>query len=284
MIPVDLEEVERLLDTRVIGKAPGWPNQIKIRLDSTNTRAAELAASGAPEGVVVIARQQTAGRGRQARVWHSPPDSGIYMSFVLRPQLPPHELPIISLVAGVAVVDACEQVCGIKLGLKWVNDLVWEGRKVGGILAEMSSMQASVVPGTDVGSIQAAPVVLGIGINIALVEEDVPEELRSKVQWLERITGSTIDASALVAAICTMLESYYNDVQHGMQDLIIHLWKERSVTLGKEIRANLAGREVSGLAYDLGPNGALLVRTDAGEQLTLTGGEVSIRLPDGSYC
>lgn len=278
-----LQALEERLQTQTIGRVPGWPNELARVIESTSTRAAELAAAGAPEGVLVLARRQTAGRGRLSKSWHSPPDSGIYMSVILRPQLPPNEIPLLSLVAGIACTDAIAETCGIKVGLKWVNDLIHGGKKVGGILAELCSAQSCVIPGTDAGFIQAAPVILGIGVNVCLNESEVPEELKQKIDWLERIKGDYIDANELAASICMMLESHYNDLKRGMHELVISRWKERSVTLGKEICATVSGNPVVGKAIDIAGNGGLILQTSSGEMLTLTGGEISIRCPDGTY-
>ncbi|HEY9720025.1 MAG TPA: biotin--[acetyl-CoA-carboxylase] ligase, partial [Trichormus sp.] len=121
-----LEKIEKRLTSGVIGRS-SWNNELWQTIDSTNSRAAQLAAEGAPEGVIVLARQQTAGRGRLGRVWVSPPDAGIYLSVILRPaELLPAELALITLAVGVAVSSAIERCAGVKVGLKWVNDLVFE--------------------------------------------------------------------------------------------------------------------------------------------------------------
>src|SRR5688572_30152132 len=133
---LNLTTLNALLQTTQMGKS-SVPNEVWDEIDSTNTRATQLAAEGAPHGVIVAARQQNAGRGRQGRVWVSPPDAGLYISFLLRPKIALQQLPLISLGVGVAVARAVHNTCGIEVGLKWVNDVVYAHRKLGGILAEM---------------------------------------------------------------------------------------------------------------------------------------------------
>ena len=158
----DLKHLEEKLATCLIGRAAGWKNELWEKIDSTSNRAAALAAAGAGEGVIVLAREQTAGKGRLGRGWISPPDSGIYMSILLRPvNVPVVEIPVITLACGAAVSAAVECSTGVRLRLKWVNDLVLGGRKVGGILAEMPALPA--------GSSTAAAaraLIIEIGINV----------------------------------------------------------------------------------------------------------------------
>jgi len=168
-----LDVIEASLATSLIGRASGHANELWPTIDSTNSRAAELASAGAAEGVLVLARQQTAGRGRQGRVWVTPQDAGIAFSVILRPTIPLTRLPLVTLATGTAVARAIESSVGVRLGLKWVNDLVLGGRKVGGILAEMSGPS----------------LIIGIGINVRFSQEDIPEDLQTKIEWLERVVG-----------------------------------------------------------------------------------------------
>ncbi|MFN8657039.1 MAG: biotin--[acetyl-CoA-carboxylase] ligase [Candidatus Obscuribacterales bacterium] len=198
---LDLPQFESHLKTRVLGRA-ACTNELWDEIDSTNTRATQLAAGGAPEGVVVMARLQTAGRGRQGRTWVSPPNSGIYISFLLRPTLPPQAVPLMSLATGVAVVEAVANVTGLAVGLKWVNDIVADGKKVGGILAEMTTSTDPANPGA--GSSRS--LVVGVGLNIHLEETDPGRRTATRVQWLERLSGQAIDYNLLAAELCLCLE------------------------------------------------------------------------------
>lgn len=276
---LDLERIEPSLTTYVIGR---FDRRLFDETDSTSTRVAEIAAAGAPEGVLVLARKQMAGRGRQGRTWVSPIDSGIYMSVLLRPQLTLNDLPLISLMTGVACAEAIERVCNIQIGLKWVNDLVVSGRKVGGILVEMSGSAQAVATMAHAPVLPPA-VVVGIGLNLNFQEASLPEELRPRVEWLDRLCGKSVDANLLVAEVCNCLESHYSDLRHGLKEVVVERWKTRSVTLGREVRVELGQQLIRGTAVDIGSSGALRVLQEDGTEVTLYGGEVSLRLDDGSY-
>jgi BirA family biotin operon repressor/biotin-[acetyl-CoA-carboxylase] ligase len=276
---LSLEPFQSYLSTRRLGQAQAWPNELWESLDSTNNRAAELAARGAPEGVIVTARQQTSGRGRQGRVWLSPPDSGLYVSFLLRPRGPRSLLPMHTLACGVAAAKAIWQCVGIRIGLKWVNDLVIEGKKLGGILAEMP---VRTVPGTTSGDLPA-PLILGVGINLRMSPSEIPEELRDRVAWLERFTHQPVDPNQLLAFLALCLEQEYDRLEAGNAAEVIEGWKQFSVTLGREIRAVSSGSTIEGTAADLSDTGGLIVETRDGRRVTLHAGEITIRAADGRY-
>jgi BirA family biotin operon repressor/biotin-[acetyl-CoA-carboxylase] ligase len=231
---LSLEEIQKHLETRIIGHSDR-ANELWDEIGSTNTRVSELAAEGVSEGIFVVARQQTAGRGRLGRVWVSPADAGVYISILLRPEhMSPSDLAPITLACGVAAAKAVERTAGIRLGLKWVNDLVFEGRKIGGILAEMPS--AGTASTRETGPKRKA-LVIGFGMNVRLQESDVPPELREKMGWLEQITGSPIDRNLLVAQLLAEVERVYLELQSKHIDKLLAEWRSRSATLGKEIVA-----------------------------------------------
>ena len=177
---LSLETIERLLSTRRLGRAAGRANELWEEIESTNDRAAALAAEGAPEGVLVVARQQTAGRGRLGRTWVSPPDAGVYVSVLLRPDASGTNLPLHTIACGVACVKAIWECAGLQIGLKWVNDLVANGKKLGGILAEIPSSPAGYRSAATGQQRQSIALVLGAGINLRLDPGTLPEELRDK--------------------------------------------------------------------------------------------------------
>ncbi len=261
--------IEDALTTELIGRGVC---EVHDTIDSTNSRAALLAREGAPAGSLIVARQQTAGRGRQGRTWISPPDAGIAMSVLLRPEIPLTRLPLITLATGVAVAEAVESCCGIRLGLKWVNDLTAGGKKVGGILAEM--------PG------QA--LVIGIGINLRLDQGSIPDDLKDRIDWLENLAGKPLEPSLLVAEVCRFLEKQYFTLLAGKAQTIIDSWKHYSVTLGKEVMVisptGDSARNISGRALDIAESGALLIEKTDGTTIELSAGEISLRSIDGSYC
>ncbi len=265
---LSLDVIETSLTTKIIGKAPGAKNELWPEIGSTNTRAAALAAEGCPEGVIVLARQQTAGRGRLGRAWISPPDAGIAFSVILRPQLELSRLPLITLATGVAVAQAIEASIGVRPGLKWVNDLTLSGKKLGGILAEM--------PG------QA--LIIGIGINVRLEEADLPPELKDKVEWLERAVGRPVDPNLIVLELAHKLEAAYELLKEGQTKKIVSLWKDYSITLGQLIEASSNNQSIKGRAVDIADSGALIVEDESGKRTEIVAGEISIRLQNGDYC
>lgn len=277
---VSLAQLDSYMNTKVLGRAVGYNNELWDSIDSTNTRAAELAGQGAPEGVLVIARQQTAGRGRLGRAWLSPMDSGVYLSIILRPAAPISSLPLLTIAAGVSAAKGISNASNVTVGLKWVNDLVYDGRKVGGILCELPRS-----PGIVENSTQSAqPMIVGIGINVSLNDEDVPDELRSKVEWLERISGNAIDRSKLVAEIVNEFETVYKQMLSGEASGVVERWRHQSVTLGKQIVATSGSRSFEGVAVDIAEDGSLIVDTVSEGRKNLHAGEITIRQKDGSYC
>jgi BirA family biotin operon repressor/biotin-[acetyl-CoA-carboxylase] ligase len=270
---ISLSSLESLLKTKSIAHPVKSKVEIWDQIDSTNTRAIALGKEGAACGMLVIAREQTAGRGRLGRQWTSPPDSGIYASFLLRPPIAQMDkLSAITLGAGVAVAEAVEKATGIRVGLKWVNDLVLDGKKLGGILAEMSTKDGIV------------SLVIGIGINVAMDAAEVPEELQNRMTWLEAATRNPVDANLVLAELCLSLERVYNAMLDNKAESILDEWRMRSVTLGKQVRATSGTNEFEGTARDITQSGSLLLRLASGEEKELHAGEITIRSADGSYC
>ncbi len=278
---LDHSAIQAQLSTKRLGKVSGWDNELWDCLDSTNNRALELAAQGAPEGVIVMARQQTAGRGRLGRAWVSPADSGIYASFLLRPHCSPKELPLHTLACGVAAAQAIWDCVGIKIGLKWVNDLVFNGKKLGGILAEMPSYATHKTAETKQSQLPA--LIAGFGINIRFTQTDIPEELQHKIAWLEQIAGQPINPNLVLTSLATNLEKVYDDLNDGHTNKILELWKDYSVTLGRPIRAVSGNTTIEGLAVDVSDTGGLIVETKDRTQVVLHAGEITIRGANGTY-
>jgi len=160
------------------------------RVSSTNDRVRELAAEGAPAGTVVLAEQQTAGRGRLGRTWYSAEGLGLFVSVLLRPEGPVSELTRWTLGAAVAACEACRQIGGAEVSISWPNDLIWEGRKLGGVLAEMRSVAGS-----------ASDLVVGTGLNVGHGAADFPDELSSIATSLRLAAGGEAPERELLAAV-----------------------------------------------------------------------------------
>ena len=230
------------------------------QLASTNTRAKELAATGAPEGTAVIADAQSAGRGRRGRTFYSPV-GGVYLSVILRPTAPV-DAGLITSCAAVAAARAIRRLCPLDVRIKWVNDLLIGGKKVCGILAE-----SSMAPD---GTVDA--IVLGIGINVAATP--LPEELKHLVTSLEA-EGFPVDRNRLIAALLEEWEAAYATAATG--DFLAES-RRLSAVLGNPVTVVRGEDSFPAVAEEITDRGHLVVRTEAGERITLTSGEVSIRL------
>ena len=235
-------------------------------IDSTNTRAKELARANAPHGTVLVADTQTGGRGRLGRRFHSPAASGIYMSVIIRPQCAPSELMHLTCAAAVAACDAVETVVGIRPKVKWINDLVYGKRKLAGILTELGL-------GTD-GMVDYA--IIGIGINCCQKEADFPEDIRKIAASLEMITEKAVDRAELAAALMEELEKISRVLVSGKEDLM-RRYRSDCVTIGQSISLLRGDAVRHGTALDIDSDGALIVQFDGGAVETVNSGEVSIR-------
>jgi BirA family biotin operon repressor/biotin-[acetyl-CoA-carboxylase] ligase len=251
--PADLNFVAGLaerLQTRFLGK----PLHFFATLDSTNTYAAGLARDGAPEGTVVIADAQSGGKGRLGRTWLSPPQVNLYLSAILRPSVPASVAPQLNLLAAVAVADTIAEGCNLKPAIKWPNDVLVGGKKVGGILAEMQTVT---------GALQA--VVLGIGVNLNAPREAFPAELRDKATSLLLAGGRTIDRGAFTESLLTHLEkSYVLWLEEGFPALRPAWERHAADLMGKRITVAAPEGTLVGVVLGLDTDGALLLQERQG--------------------
>jgi BirA family biotin operon repressor/biotin-[acetyl-CoA-carboxylase] ligase len=231
-------------------------------LPSTNDLAKELGAQGAPEGTLVVAETQTRGRGRLGRQWDSPPGGGLYVSLLLRPALPPTQISQITLTAAVAVARALGRAAGITPGIKWPNDVLLEAKKVGGILTEME---------TEADQIRFLVVGLGLNVN----NPEFPAELQDLATSLARVTGHTFSRRNILRAWLEEFEDLYEQFLAFEFAGILAEWKAYTVTLGRAVTVRQGLREISGLALDVAPDGALLLQTGAGEIVRISSGELA---------
>lgn len=243
-------------------KGPVWHF---VSLPSTNDLAKDFARQGYPEGSVLLAETQTAGRGRLGRAWESPLGTGIYLSLILRPPLPPTELPKLTLTAAVAVVEALKEVTGLEVGIKWPNDILLDGKKLGGILTEMETE-----------SDQMSYVILGVGLNINT--QVFPDYLQTLATSLAS-TGRTYSRLGIVRAFLRLMDALYGNFLNQQFPEILDSWRRAAVTLGKPVTVKLGAQEISGLAVDVAPDGALLVEKPGGEIQRIISGEIQGPLP-----
>ena len=233
-------------------------------IDSTNTRAKELAFQGAPHGTVLIADHQTGGRGRRGRNFHSPAGSGIYMSVILRPNCPASSLMHLTSAAAVSLCDAVEDSCGFRPGIKWTNDLIFGQRKLAGILTELGFNAQ--------GNVDWA--IVGMGINCTQEASQFPEEIRSIAGSLSSVSGKPVDRAKVAAA---MMDALYR-MDLAQKERILTQYRKDCVTLGKEVSLVRADGLVHHCtALDIDAEGALIVRHLDGREEIVSSGEVSIR-------
>lgn len=234
-------------------------------LDSTNTRAKALAEEGAESGTLVVADCQVAGRGRRGRTWASPPGSSIFMTLILRPRLLPSKASMLTLVAALAVYEAIKETTGLETLIKWPNDLVASGKKLCGILTEMSAELEGI-----------HYVVIGIGINTNM--EEFPEEVREMATSLLLETGQRVRRSRLVAAVMEAFEKYYNEfISQGDLSGLISVYNKHMANVGREVRVLDPAGDYTGKALGINEKGELLVETPDGKVRHVVSGEVSVR-------
>jgi len=261
-------EIGHDLNTRVLGRKIYYLESI----DSTNTYAKRIAATGCEDGTLVVADMQTAGKGRLGRTWDSKDKKGICMSIVLKPLITPAEVQIITLAASVAVVLGLIRTTGICGGIKWPNDILLAGKKVCGILTEMNCEQDRV-----------NYIVVGIGLNVNHDIEDFQEDLKGRVislkvyRELSGISNTQFRRSDIIKGILIEMEKAYNFIRKGETKGIINKWKEHEIIFGKEIRVLSGNNEYTGTAEDITDDGRLVVKGIGGVMHRLVSGEVSIR-------
>ena len=246
-------------------------------LPSTNTYLSALAREGEAEGLVVVARAQSEGKGRFSRRFYSPSHTGVYVSLLLRPSFAPEHFPLLTALAGTAAAEAAEEISGKQVGIKWVNDLYFEGKKIAGILAESGTSEKANDPLQNLRF-----VVVGIGINLSLPNQ-IPQELRGKMGALFE-TGEMGEEhrEAFLAAFLSRFYAYYEKMPS--RDFLDG-YRKRSILTGKRVRlynaAFDAAREGGGeevTVLDIDTDGALTVLTEAGEEKHICAGEVTLSL------
>ena len=252
-------ELTPLLSTHELGRTLHYRDE----LPSTNALAYRLAQEGAFHGEVVICERQTAGRGRRGRSWVSPPGLNLAFSAILRPELPPQRAPELTLVAAVALAEALRGAGAPDAAIKWPNDVQVDGRKVAGILTELSAEADRV-----------HFVVLGMGVNLNLSEADLPEELRDQATSLMLARGSRVPRALFTASLLAHLERWLElHADEGFAP-VREAWKRLSSTVGQRVRVRLERSELVGVAEDIDEVGALLVRVEGGRLERVLAGDV----------
>lgn len=258
---ISAEEIKSRLDTMWAGC------QVKYYdvLDSTNICAKRLAEEGAPNGTLVIAERQTAGRGRRGRQWETLEGTSIAMTLLMRPKLRPEKASMLTLVMGMAVTKALRKILGLECKIKWPNDVVFEGRKICGILTEMSA---------EIDAINY--LVIGCGINANA--EEVPLELQDKAVSLRMITGYEVNRAEIIGCCMKCLEEYYQ-IFEQTQDMskLLEEYNHFLVSIGKEVCVLDPAGEFGGISQGINEAGELLVKKKDGSMAEIYAGEVSVR-------
>lgn len=256
---MNLETISASLTTAVLGQTM----YVYPAVDSTNTRAVELARAGAPDGTLVLANMQTAGRGRLGRQWLAPPDSSLLLSLILRPDLQPRQMQRLAMITSLAACQAIDRITGLTVRIKWPNDLQIASNKVGGMLCEagMSGQHLDYV-------------VVGLGINVNLSPADLGQ-LLTPATSLSHELGREVERLPLLVALLESLESAYVRLCSGW--LPHEDWRGHLATLGHDVQVGLPGQVIAGLAEDVDADGALLVRMADGSLVDILVGDVTLR-------
>jgi BirA family biotin operon repressor/biotin-[acetyl-CoA-carboxylase] ligase len=260
-LPNGLSEdaIKRHLKTRWLGRESIYFFNV---VESTNTEANRIARDGAPEGTLILADAQSKGRGRLRRSWVSPPGAGLYLSIILRPTCPADRLPGLTLTAGVAAASAIQHT-GVVPQLKWPNDILISGRKVGGILTEAVFDKK-----------QLDFAVLGIGINVDTARDEFPVSVRNLATSLRLSLGEPVSRIDLLQTLLKRFEHWYAFFCSGAFEGILEAWSLLDITLGNAVEVSLPGRRLLGVAEALTPDGALLVRDKTNRLHTIIAGDI----------
>jgi len=232
-------------------------------VSSTNTVALKL-AENTSEGAVVLADSQEKGRGRLGRSWVSPLGVNLYMSVILKPDVKPKDITLITLLSAVACTTALRRTTGLQVTIKWPNDLILYDRKLGGILTEIRTGQK--------GTLFA---VVGIGININTDLHEFPQDIRDIATSIKHETGRIFSREEISAEILNEMDTWYVVLKGRDRDRLLDKWKELSSTLGKQVRISTAHETLTGLAESVDDGGMLIVRLFSGQVKKISSGDLT---------
>ena len=252
-------EIREGLDTKVFGKT----DIVYFReTDSTNTRAKDLAAAGALEGTLVVSESQKKGRGRKGRNWFSPSQEGIYASLILRPNISPGEAPKITLLTAVAVAETLLSLTRLRPNIKWPNDILVNGKKIAGILTEIS---------TEMDAIDFIVVGLGLNVNTPCF----PEEIRDKATSILIEAGRNLPRVRLIREYLKWYEEYYEIFKGIGFEPVMKRWKELTNIIGRRIMVEVIGKRYIGEVQDIDKDGFLILKDNKGKSHRISSGDVT---------
>jgi len=235
-------------------------------IDSTNSKAYELALRGAKEGELVIAESQEKGKGRLGRHWFSPSFLNLYLSLILRPKIPPQQASLITLMAAVATADAIQKFTGLLPSIKWPNDILLKDRKVAGLLNEIHSEMDRV-----------HFIILGIGVNLNVDTKMFPKEVRTMATSLKEETGHSISRKTFLQFLLRELEGWYTIFLKEGATAILKAWRARAQIKGRQVKVHSFGETLVGIAVDVDSDGALMLETSQGERKRVIAGDVEYK-------
>ncbi len=259
---LDQETVRNIFKGEFIGKEIYFLEST----ESTNDKALEIGKKREDsEGIVVVADSQTKGKGRLGRHWISPPGVNLYFSVILKPDIPPIEAPLITLAVAVAVSSVLRTWKGVPADIKWPNDIMIKGKKVGGILTEMRTS------GNEIDL-----VVIGIGLNVNMPIGDLPEDIRSATTTLEIEKDAPSDRAGLLRGLLAGLDNAYKNLLNGNKRALINGWLSLNCTIGNRVIVRDSNRTITGIAENIGQNGELIVKLESGGTEVVNAGDVTI--------
>ncbi len=236
------------------------------QVDSTNSEASRQLAAGSRTPLVILAREQTQGRGRRGRVWHSPAAGNLYSTFVFRPKLEPARLQDFTLWMGLNVCELIANFCSIEPGMKWPNDVYFNGRKAGGMLTEAR-----------IDADEVHDLVFGLGLNLNARSVDLPKELQKTAISLAEAAGTPLDVNRFAAALIGRVLTACNRFFEGdYRDKFAELWQRFDVLRGQPVSVTQGDRSIAGTATGIDDEGSLIVRTTAGRTERFRAGEVTL--------
>jgi len=260
MAEFTVEELQARLGTRFVGRQA----ELYETIDSTNTRAVQAAQEGAPDGTLILAEWQSQGRGRLGRRWLAPTGSSLLLSLIFRPPLKPSQAQRMTMVCSLGAVAAIARVAGLQVQVKWPNDLLLEGKKLGGVLTELGMGEQRAL----------AYVVVGMGINVNL-DPTILGDVLTPATSLQAVLGRPVSRLDLLAALLEEIEARYEKLRAGWSPR--EEWRAHLATLGQHVEVKAGEELIQGTAEDIDEDGALLVRTPEGELRRILAGDVTLR-------
>lgn len=248
------------LETKTLGK----PLMFIQEIDSTNEEIKQLAQKGYPNGTTVVAETQSAGKGRLGRLWNSPTGTGLWFSFLLRPQISPNQIAGITLAVGLGVCKAIRNYTNINALIKWPNDIIIGNKKLCGILTEMTTKSNEI-----------ENVIVGVGINVNTLK--FPDEINHKATSLFLETGKQVNRSDLFKNILLEIENYVEYYLDNPQSNIIEDYKKLCATLGKNVTVTRGNKILIGTAISISNDGDLIIKNQTGDKIYINSGEVTVQ-------